>query len=48
MRCWVRLCYKVMLMSGVGREEIHGFYEALGFDKKSKQAFVIAARGSMR
>jgi GNAT superfamily N-acetyltransferase len=43
-RCWARRCYKVMLMSGIGRADVHGFYEALGFDKKSKQAFVISAR----
>jgi GNAT superfamily N-acetyltransferase len=43
-RCWARRCYKVMLMSGVGRAEIHAFYESLGFDKTSKQAFVIMAR----
>jgi GNAT superfamily N-acetyltransferase len=43
-RCWARGCYKVMLMSGVSRAEVHGFYEALGFDKKSKQAFVITVR----
>jgi GNAT superfamily N-acetyltransferase len=43
-RCWARRCYKVMLMSGASRTEIHGFYESLGFDKKSKQAFVITAR----
>ena len=43
-RCWSRCCYKVMLMSGMRRLEIHGFYESLGFDKNSKQAFVITAR----
>jgi GNAT superfamily N-acetyltransferase len=43
-RCWARHCYKVMLMSGVSRARVHGFYEALGFDRKSKQAFVITAR----
>jgi GNAT superfamily N-acetyltransferase len=43
-RCWARGCYKVMLMSGMNRAGVHGFYEALGFDKTSKQAFVITAR----
>lgn len=43
-RCRSGRCYKVMLMSGVGRAEIHGFYESLGFDKSSKQAFVITFR----
>jgi hypothetical protein len=31
-------------MSGLGRAEVHGFYESLGFNKNSKQAFVISAR----
>jgi GNAT superfamily N-acetyltransferase len=43
-RCWARKCYKVMLMSGMSRAEMHGFYAALGFDKNAKQAFVITAR----
>jgi GNAT superfamily N-acetyltransferase len=43
-RCWERRCYKVMLMSATSRAEIHGFYEAVGFDRESKQAFVITAR----
>jgi hypothetical protein len=33
-----------MLMSSMRRAEVHGFYESLGFDKRSKQAFVITAR----
>jgi GNAT superfamily N-acetyltransferase len=40
-RCWERDCYKIMLMSGVARSEVHAFYEALGFDRTSKQAFVL-------
>jgi hypothetical protein len=43
-RRWDAHCYKVMLMSGLKRAEMHGFYEALGFDKHSKQAFVITRR----
>lgn len=43
-RCWARRCYKVMLMSGMKREEIHAFYESLGFEKTSKRAFVMTAR----
>jgi GNAT superfamily N-acetyltransferase len=39
--CWERDCYKVMLMSALRRTEIHGFYDALGFER-SKQAFVMA------
>jgi GNAT superfamily N-acetyltransferase len=42
-QCWARRCYKVMLMSRIERAQSHAFYEALGFDKKSKQAFVITA-----
>ncbi len=40
--CWARRCHKVMLMSALTRSEIHGFYDALGFER-SKQAFVISA-----
>jgi GNAT superfamily N-acetyltransferase len=43
-RCWQRRCYKVMLMSGMSRGEVHHFYEALGFSRTSKQAFVLNAR----
>jgi GNAT superfamily N-acetyltransferase len=43
-RCWARGCYKVMLMSAVQRSEIYGFYVALGFDPRRKQAFVLSAR----
>jgi hypothetical protein len=37
---WHRLCYKVMLLSGAGRPEVHAFYESLGFDRDAKQAFI--------
>jgi GNAT superfamily N-acetyltransferase len=43
-RCWERRCYKVMLMSGVQRDDAHQFYDALGFDRRAKQAFVITRR----
>lgn len=43
-RCWQCGCYKVMLMSGTERREVHAFYESLGFDKDAKQAFIIRAR----
>ncbi len=36
-----RRCYKIMLMSSVDREGAHHFYELLGFDKTSKQAFIL-------
>jgi GNAT superfamily N-acetyltransferase len=42
--CLQHHCYKVMLMSGASRAEIHGFYESLGFDKQAKQAFILTAR----
>lgn len=41
---WDRRCYKVMLMSGKERREVHAFYEALGFDRDAKQAFVVRSR----
>lgn len=43
-RCWARDCYKVMLMSALQRSEVYGFYVALGFDPRRKQAFVLSAR----
>ena len=43
-RCWARRCYKVMLLSGAARSEIHEFYDSLGFDRTAKQAFIITAR----
>ena len=39
--CIARGCYKIMLMSSVDRASVHAFYESLGFDRKSKQAFVL-------
>ena len=39
--CIARGCYKLMLMSSTERANVHAFYESLGFDKKSKQAFVL-------
>jgi GNAT superfamily N-acetyltransferase len=42
--CWERGCYKIMLMSGVNRAQVHAFYESLGFDKSAKQAFSMKAR----
>jgi GNAT superfamily N-acetyltransferase len=40
-RCWGAGCYKVMLQSGAGRDAAHRFYEANGFDRTAKQAFII-------
>ena len=37
---WERNCYKVMLLSGAGREEAHRFYESLGFKRDSKVGFI--------
>jgi GNAT superfamily N-acetyltransferase len=42
--CWSRGCYKIMLLSALQRAEAHGFYAALGFDPRAKQAFVSSAR----
>ncbi|NLD37942.1 MAG: GNAT family N-acetyltransferase [Desulfatiglans sp.] len=38
---WKKDCYKVMLMTGRLNEETLRFYESAGFDRKTKQAFVI-------
>lgn len=36
-------CYKVMLLSGVAREDAHRFYVKLGFSPDSKKGFVLNA-----
>jgi GNAT superfamily N-acetyltransferase len=38
---WEYNCYKVMLMTGRLNEETFRFYESAGFDRNTKQAFVI-------
>lgn len=40
-RCWEAGCYKIMLASGNGRGGAQAFYEALGFDRRAKQSFVL-------
>lgn len=40
---WDAGCYKVMLLSGAGREEAHRFYEGLGFTRDGKIGFVATA-----
>ena len=42
--CIARGCYKIMLISSTDRDSAHVFYESLGFDKKSKQAFVLKVK----
>ena len=42
--CIARGCYKIMLMSAADRDSAHEFYQSLGFDKKSKQAFVLKVK----
>ena len=39
--CWEAGCYKVMLASGLQRAGAHAFYQALGFDARAKQSFVL-------
>jgi len=44
--CWDAGCYKVSLTSGVSRAaEAHLFYDALGFDRHAKTAFVLTRPG---
>ncbi|WP_259269093.1 GNAT family N-acetyltransferase [Aeromonas sp. BIGb0405] len=38
---WEMECYKVMLLSGEGREEAHRLYEKLGFKAGIEKGFVI-------
>jgi GNAT superfamily N-acetyltransferase len=44
--CIARSCYKIMLMSSAERANVHAFYESLGFDKRSKQAFVLNVKSA--
>jgi GNAT superfamily N-acetyltransferase len=37
---WAVQCYKVMLLTGRKDEATFRFYEAAGFDRNAKQAFV--------
>ena len=40
---WQHNCYKVMLMTGRLNEETFKFYESVGFNRHSKQAFIAKA-----
>jgi GNAT superfamily N-acetyltransferase len=40
-QCWQAGCYKIMLASGLQRSGAHAFYQALGFDARAKQSFVL-------
>ena len=42
---WGAGCYKVMLLSGLHREEAHRFYERVGFEKR-RVGFVAVAPNS--
>lgn len=44
---WLQRCYKVMLLTGRKDEATFKFYEAAGFDRHGKQAF-IAKPGDSR
>ena len=37
---WSKHCYKVMLLTGRKNEGTYSFYEAAGFDRHAKQAFL--------
>ncbi len=42
---WSANCYKVMLLTGRKDEATFRFYESVGFDPRSKQAFIANSRG---
>lgn len=44
---WEMECYKVMLLSGEGREEAHRLYEMLGFKAGIEKGFVIKRTDAM-
>jgi GNAT superfamily N-acetyltransferase len=44
---WEMECYKVMLLSGEGREEAHRLYEKLGFKGGIEKGFVIKRTDAM-
>ena len=44
---WALDCYKVMLLSGEGRDEAHRLYEKLGFKAGIEKGFVIKQADAM-
>ena len=43
---WNQRCYKVMLMTGRKDEGTYQFYESVGFDRHTKQAFLAKPTGT--
>lgn len=43
---WNKGCYKVMLLTGRKKEGIYKFYESVGFDRYTKQAFLAKPQKS--
>ena len=44
-RAWAADCYKVMLLTGSRRPEVHRFYREAGFDGEAKHGYVARPDG---